>query len=311
MDSKFGAYGWRPSPRFGRRQNGKVRCIDDGKRSLLNKAYQNTETVALMEPRFTAAVGQRIHEMCHERGIQCPAVGASVDDEPNAFRNIPVAREGLSVTAVISPKSGKVFFFPIRGHMFGGSPAMPNYCEKSCVMSICAAVFTAAPVEPYVDDLTTVETELSRGAQVAEATGWEAWPYSAEAGLWTMASLMTSPLAEEKRIGWTSTPASCGVQTDLDELPSTGEVRLRIKESTREKVLQLVATILEEGHFGAGIQAHLTGKLGYVLLDKAGRAALQPLVDHVCDDGRIDLDQSMALSFIQKLLGGELPDMSI
>jgi hypothetical protein len=119
---------------------------------------------------------------------------------------------------------------------------------------------------------------------------------------------MTSPLAEEKRIGWTSTPASCGVQTDLDELPSTGEVRLRIKESTREKVLQLVATILEEGHFGAGIQAHLTGKLGYVLLDKAGRAALQPLVDHVCDDGRSDLDQSMALSFIQKLLGGELPD---
>ena len=49
MDSKFGAYGWRPSPRFGRRQNGKVRCIDDGKRSLLNRAYQNTETVA--EPR--------------------------------------------------------------------------------------------------------------------------------------------------------------------------------------------------------------------------------------------------------------------
>jgi hypothetical protein len=170
MDSKFGAYGWRPSPRFGRRQNGKVRCIDDGKRSLLNKAYQNTETVALMEPRFTAAVGQRIHEMCHERGIQCPAVGASVNDEPNAFRNIPVAREGLSVAAVISPKSGKVFFFPIRGHMFGGSPALPNYCEKSCVMSICAAVFTAAPVEPYVDDLTTVETELSRGAQVAGAT---------------------------------------------------------------------------------------------------------------------------------------------
>ena len=188
---------------------------------------------------------------------------------------------------------------------------MPNYCEKSCVMSICAAIFTAAPVEPYVDDLTTVEAELSRGAQVAGATGWEAWPYSAEARLWTMASLMTSPLAREKRIGWTSTPASCGVQTDLDELSSIGEVRLRIKESTREKVRQLVATILEESHFGAGIQAHLTGKLGYVLLDKAGRAALQPLVDHVCDDGRIDLDQSMALSFIQKLLGGELPDKTM
>ena len=55
MDSKFGAHGWRPSPKFGRRQNGKVRCIEDGKCSLLNKAYQNTETVALMEPRFTAA----------------------------------------------------------------------------------------------------------------------------------------------------------------------------------------------------------------------------------------------------------------
>jgi len=35
------------------------------------------------------------------------------------------------------------------------------------------------------------------------------------------------------------------------------------------------------------MQAHLTGKLGYVLIDKAGRAALQPLIDRESDDGRI------------------------
>ena len=51
---------------------------------------------------------------------------------------------------------------------------------------------------------------------------------------------------------------------------------MRIIESTRVKVLHLVEAIIANGHFGTGIQAHLTGKLGYVLLDKAGRAALQP-----------------------------------
>jgi hypothetical protein len=39
------------------------------------------------------------------------------------------------------------------------------------------------------------------------------------------------------------------------------------------------------------------------LIDKAGRAALQPLIDRESDDGRIDVDQSMSLTFIQKLLG--------
>jgi len=86
---------------------------------------------------------------------------------------------------------------------------------------------------------------------------------------------------------------------------------LRIKESTRIKVLQLVTKILEEGHFGTGMQAHLSGKLGYVLIDKAGRAALQPLIDRESDDGRIDVDQSMSLTFIQRLLDSELPDKVI
>ena len=86
---------------------------------------------------------------------------------------------------------------------------------------------------------------------------------------------------------------------------------MRIKESTRIKVLQLVTKILEEGHFGTGMQAHLTGKLGYVLIDKAGRTALQPLIDRESDDGRIDVDQSMSLTFIHRLLDSELPDKVI
>ena len=104
---------------------------------------------------------------------------------------------------------------------------MPNYCEKSCLLCICSALFTAASVAPYVDDMATVEIELSRGPQVAGAEGWEAWPHSAEAGLWTMTSLMTSPLAIEKRLEWSNTPASCGVQTMLDELPGTDDADQR------------------------------------------------------------------------------------
>jgi hypothetical protein len=43
--------------------------------------------------------------------------------------------------------------------------------KKSYVLSICAAVFTAAPTEPCVDDLTTVETKISLEPKVEGAVG--------------------------------------------------------------------------------------------------------------------------------------------
>ena len=307
VDAKFGRGRWRPSPCYGVRQNGKVRAIHDAKRSLINSAYQNLESVHMMDAKFPGAVGRRIFDLYRIRSIPCPRVGASVNDEPHAYRNTPSAQPGFSVAAVISP-SGKVHFVIFRGHIMGAGASVPNYCEKSSLLSICATAFLAVPNDAFVDDFTVVETELSRGQAVGGVEGWEDHPYSAEAGLWRMTKLLNSPLAVEKRAEWSIEPVACGVCTIFTNLQEAGEVRMRIKETTRTKTREIVRECLASGKFGVGIHSKLVGKLGYIMITKAGRAALQPLIQGEEGAGDISSDQRSALELVQSLLDGGLPD---
>lgn len=102
------------------------------------------------------------------------------------------------------------------------------------------------------------------------------------------------------------------METDFTNTHRSGEVRLRIKDSSRRKVLRLLREVRHSGSCPPTILPKLCGKLAYVfLLGKAGRAALQHLrereladVDHDKIDQRLD----DTLAFIESLLNGALPD---
>lgn len=309
VEKRFGRFGSATGPypvaRHAVLQGDKYRPVDDGR--PINAAYRSAEKVGMMHPTFTAGVARAIFER-HGVG-ECPPIGASHDDEPNAYRWVSAAEPEFQIAALVSPRSGKVHFFALRGHAFGFGASVPNYCEKPTTLCIVAAAFFAAPVSSFVDDFTTVETLESLGPEDTSATGVGRLPGSAHSGLWTVARLFSSSLSEEKSVAWATVGQSCGVVTDLSLAHTTGEMRLRIKDTSRAKALAVVKAAKAGGRLNRTDKASLRGKLGYIMiLGVAGRAALQPLADAEAEEGATEPAVKAALSFVTFLLEGALPD---
>lgn len=318
LKKRFGNFGSkhgpRPVPRHAVDQGGKFRPVDNGshREGLHNAAYMCREKVWLMPADFTAGVGRAFFDIYAERGEPCPEIVCSSDDEPNAYRNVPAAEPEYHVAIVVSPKSGRAMFFAMRGHAFGFAGSVGNYCQKSAIISITSALLLAAPVAPYIDDFTTPETAVSLGPEVPGAEGWHRFPGSAKAALRTIARLFGSPLTDDTAKTHTALQVSsaCGVTTDLSRTHLTGEVRMRIKESTRLKALGLVASHRAAGSLRAADAATLTGKCGYILgLVHSGRAALRPISRRQYEDlSAITPAVGDAFTFLELFLNDAIMD---
>jgi hypothetical protein len=306
---------FRPVPRHAVWQDDKYRPIDNGRRSGHNNTFRCHEKVSVMEADFSAAVGQSFRNAHLARGEPCPRLGASKEDEPNAYRNVPCRERGYCVAALVQAGrrgSGKVHFFVVRGHNFGFRASVPNYCEKPTTMCIAAALLLAVPVSHFIDDFTIPESETSRGHRIADRSArWE-FPGSAQAAFWAIANLFNSELSTTKSQSWRQVAPSCGVVTDFSTTHETGEVRLRIKESSREKVLTAIRVMRASRTCPVEDLPRLCGKLMYVmLLGKAGRAGLQPLREREARSqpgDEVDEHLDDCLRFLESLLAGGLPD---
>jgi hypothetical protein len=275
VEKRFGRFGSATGPypvaRHAILQGDTYRPVDDGR--PINAAYLSAEKVGMMHPTFTAGVARALFER-HGVG-ECPPIGASHDDESNAYRWVSAAEPEFQIAALVSPRSGKVHFFALRGHAFGFSGSVPNYCEKPTTLCIIATALFAEPVSTFVDDFTTVETPVSLRPEDTSATGVGRFPESAQSGLWTVARHFSSSLSEDKFVAWATVGQSCGVVTDLSLAHTTGELRLRIKDTSRAKALAAVKAAKAGGRLNRTDKASLRGKLGYIMiLGVAGRAAL-------------------------------------
>jgi hypothetical protein len=130
-----------------------------------------------------------------------------------------------------------------------------------------------------------------------------------------MATLFGSPLSDDpdKSFPHNSVSSSCGVQTDLTRTHIDGEVRLRIKPTTRVKVLRLVReTRADRKCFGSSAST-LRGKLGWITaLGKPGRAVTQIFTARqlLTADPGYDDELDRGLSFIESFLAdASLPDL--
>ena len=170
---------FRPVPRHAVWQDDKYRPIDTGKRSGHNSTYRTPEKVSVMESDFSAAVGQSFFHAYSAQQRPCPPVGASKEDEPNAYRNVPCHQRGYCVAVLVQAGrrgSGKAHFFVIHGHNFGFRAAVPNYCEKPATMCIAAALLLAVPVSHFIDDFTIPESEESLGPRSTDPH--QRWEFS-------------------------------------------------------------------------------------------------------------------------------------
>ena len=125
--------------------------------------------------------------------------------------------------------------------------------------------------------------------------------------------LLASPLSEDptKSTQWRQVNVSCGVVTDMSTTHLNGEVRLRIREESRQKALLLLRAIRARGRCTPALASKVRGNLGWVTsLGKAGRGTLQCFKPNATGrDIIFDADDlSDGLPFLESLLAGALPD---
>lgn len=287
MEKCFGVGKFRPIKRFSVFQGGvKFRPVDNASENGLNETYITRECIQLMQGDWLAAAGKRLHQLLGDDiKFDWAQVGATSDDEENAFRASPVSTPEDTVVFATDPESGKVMAFIIKGHNFGLAAAMVNYCRKMAFLIEVSRRWFAAITHYFVDDVTSVEMKISVGPTLTARRGneqYEIAPMSSQGILHFIASIFGTILTidKEKMKPWSTVATSCGVTTDFSKWKH-GIIAMRIKDSTREKAIVSLSSILEDGNkitkkraaSAAGLSRYVGSCMGRV-----GSAAVQPLM---------------------------------
>jgi len=130
----------------------------------------------------------------------------------------------------------------------------------------------------FVDDITTVDLECALGPSLESADGSFETPFSAQGSVRAFAKLLRIVLPLAKSTTPSAVSDNCGVTTDVSELASSGTVFLRVKESTRDKLLALAHDVRSKNACSPSEAGSLASKFRWgFLMSSVGPAATQPL----------------------------------
>ena len=136
LDTKFGKKGWCSNPRFSIEQSsGKIRPIDDGKRSGINDATSFEEKLCLCSA-LQPCIGARliIEESAGSKDLVVShPLESGGEDLPDAFRHVPIHPDDhrYNIVAVRVPGSDDWKFQVVWGHLFGHASAVINFNRVS------------------------------------------------------------------------------------------------------------------------------------------------------------------------------------
>ena len=305
-------------PRSVVEQNGKWRNVDESQD--INDAYAFPETTGMMPPWWPAAVGRRFYFESRRRGWADTRldIGGSCDDETAAYRATPPRTPQLTYALVVDPATGHLVAFQPRGLNFGLEAAVAMYSRKPKFLVAVARRFLAAVLDNYLDDIPGVEPVWSRGGRQSAFGPYlpgREFPSSSQAMLWAVVGLTgAATLAPLKSAPWSTILTCTGITFDFRNAHRNGEVSLRVKDTTRLKLLSMIDTCVGSGCVTAKEASSLVGKFRWVAcLGKIGLAATQPLVQlaRMPKGSTAVLSEDRALGssveFIASLLRGGLP----
>lgn len=319
VEEIFGFGKWRPSRRFGvpKGPDG-VRPCDDETQSGHNSAFISRHVLVNCPVDFPAAVARVFFD--EDQALGAPTfspIGAAREDVPSAYRIAPSRSPELTVVALVSPFSGLLFFFIIRGMNFGLSAAAQQFCRlPAFVVGVARRIF-ACPADYYIDDLQVVESELSRGLSTG-LSGLDEFPGSAHSSFVSLCDIIAFPLSLPKRLAWAQDPVALGVQSFFDTTHLNGDVRQCVAPATRVKALAKASLALGSDSLSPSLAASLRGNFGFVLgLSSAARGVLSSIglrqyelssLPSEFERWPLTEDLRGALSFIIDLFEGVLPD---
>ena len=259
LDQRFGYGCWRCIPRFAIWQKGKLRAVDDARRSLHNAITRTDESLICDRADFPLRMARAF-----ARGIRTdPDMRLGTDDMEAAYRRVPVRDMAWSCVAQLDPGSREVRFFVLPGHNFGLVSAVLNFNRVPEFMVHAARRLLACCTSHFYDDYPVCEPSFSC--------------QSSQGALGLLHDLAGFSFSEEKHEACSRVSQYLGVENDFRTTASDGIARVRMTSSRRRNLLGSIQEIVEARELTPHAASVLHGKMQFALtgaFGKVGRAAL-------------------------------------
>ena len=267
MDQRHGGC-WIPSKRFGVRQGGKIRAVDDFSEFLINSSVTSTEKLALYgidEVVNTARVFMGADFVTFDESGEpkvmegkTPSLGpwrqihGRALDLKAAYKQLARHPQDAwaSVLAVWNPNTREVQFFDSIALPFGSVSAVMSFNRMARALRIILAKLFMVVNTNFFDDFCQLEelplcqSAWDTAEMVMQLLGWR---------------ISTS---EEKRLPFSERFQMLGAVVDLSEV-SSGRILVRNKTSRLEDISQLVGSILDKPKVPLSLIETLRGRLLY------------------------------------------------
>ena len=253
LDRAWGYNRWRPMPRFGIWQKGKLRVVDDGRSSEHNDVTATAESLRCCRADFPLRVARAF---AARLGPRVPRLAVGTDDIASAYRLIPAAQLHYHAVAVWSGE--RVEFFVVPGHPFGLTSAVLNFNRVPKFAVFFAQVILAVCCDHFYDDAATVEPEHC--AEHAQRCLGH-----------VMSHVVGLPFSEEKHVPARPSNAFLGVVSDLSHVATAGVVSLRVTEDRRSRLLLSIAEAIVDAQLSPAAAATLEGRVMFVITSQFGR----------------------------------------
>lgn len=258
LDACYGRGQWRAIPRFLLQQaDGKLRAIDNGRRSQHNEMTELDETITTVNVDLIAAVGKMLNVAFGDPLPDWLTLRLSTDDLPDAYRGLAVQPDQMrySNIAVYIPDQGWRFV-KLYGLAFGLAsavisfnrvPALGISMSRRCLGALSAA---------YFDDQLGIEAvkdcDLSRRAiqRVFKAIG--------------------APPHPEKSFAPAPNRYYLGTSVHVGEFSTRGVIRFQPKRSTCVKICTALTQVLTSGLLPSDQAGKLRGDLNWMYSNCAG-----------------------------------------
>ena len=284
------------SRRFGIRQGGKIRCVDDFSRSGVNACCSTSESPKPHTVDVIAALCMSLSSVSSD----IPWVARSFDLK-QAYRQCAVHPDSEDFSHIVAhcPDTSQNMVFKMRALPFGSVKSVHAFLRMSaCLFSLAAAEF-AIPVTSYFDDFITVcerdEVKSVSGCMsgLFKLLGWR----FAEQG--------------DKAKPFADTVAALGVTVNVSSL-HRGLVTIDNTANRKSEICSAIENIISSGSLGKLEALRLRGRMQFASGQIFGRLAkkvLAVITNHAygSSTSQISADMVKSLVLYKKLLGIDVP----
>ena len=293
---KWGIGGYRPMIRSAVFQGDKWRCIDDGRRSLLNQATLLFETIVTPSYELPLHVARAAAEFARLQGIPMPELWYGLDDLLAAFRTLPTSQQQFNLFVTWNPRSRRVEYHYCYGFVFGLKSSVTQF-NRFPEITAAAARHLGVPTAHYVDDFQVIDVAvaLSSGQDVVYEIHCQVGDGIAAGA---PRAQITAPAVElAKRKPMAAVNVGLGVSVDLSKAHTEGSVAFNPTANRIKNVLEMWARAKKADRMTSGEASTLRGKRSFLLecaQGRVGRASSLSLIQReYFDEGETKFTEAL------------------